>query len=91
MKEINDYLETMFRPYPQTPRLHEARQELQGMMEDAYANLIAGGATITKPSMDGSRACEPHCRGSHTQRGHGAGGHGLREPERTRTDSRHQR
>lgn len=45
MKEINDYLETMFRPYSQTPRLREARQELQAMMEDAYANLIAGGAT----------------------------------------------
>lgn len=45
MNEISEYLETMFRPYPQTPRLREAKAELHGMMEDAYAGLIADGAT----------------------------------------------
>lgn len=45
MNEINDYLEKMFSPYPQTPRLQEAKEELHGMMEDAYAGLISQGAT----------------------------------------------
>jgi hypothetical protein len=33
----------MFNAYPQTPRLLEAKAELQGMMEDAYTGLIAEG------------------------------------------------
>lgn len=36
MHVIIAYLETMFSTYPQTPRLLEAKQELQTMMEDAY-------------------------------------------------------
>lgn len=43
MNVIIAYLETMFSAYPQTPRLLEAKSELRGMMEDAYANLIAEG------------------------------------------------
>ena len=43
MNVIISYLETMFSTYPQTPRLREAKAELQGMMEDAYASLIAAG------------------------------------------------
>jgi len=45
MNEINDYLEAMFSPYPQSPRLHEAKAELQGVTEDAYGGHIAQGAT----------------------------------------------
>lgn len=37
------YLDTMFSAYPQTPRLLEGKQELQGMMEDAYNSFIADG------------------------------------------------
>jgi MFS family permease len=33
----------MFSAYPQTPRLQEAKAELQAMMEDAYTGLIAEG------------------------------------------------
>lgn len=43
MNVIIAYLETMFSAYPQTPRLLEAKQELQTMMEDAYSDLIAAG------------------------------------------------
>lgn len=43
MNIIISYLETMFSAYPQTPRLLEAKAELHGMMEDAYANLVAQG------------------------------------------------
>lgn len=43
MNVIISYLETMFSAYPQTPRLLEAKDELQGMMEDAYTSLIADG------------------------------------------------
>ncbi len=43
MNVIIAYLETMFSAYPQTPRLLEAKAELQGMMEDAYTSLIAEG------------------------------------------------
>lgn len=43
MNVIIAYLETMFSTYPQTTRLLEAKAELQGMMEDAYTNLIAEG------------------------------------------------
>lgn len=45
MNVIIAYLDTMFRAYPQTPRLIEAKTELQGMMEDAYTSLIAQGRT----------------------------------------------
>lgn len=43
MDVINAYLETMFSPYPQSPRLLDAKQELRGMMEDAYNEAIAAG------------------------------------------------
>lgn len=43
MNVIIAYLDTMFSTYPQTPRLLEAKAELQGMMEDAYTSLIAEG------------------------------------------------
>jgi MFS family permease len=33
----------MFSAYPLTPRMQEAKAELQAMMEDAYAGLIAAG------------------------------------------------
>lgn len=45
MKDIIAYLETMFSAYPQTPRLLEAKAELQMMMEDAYAGLVTQGAS----------------------------------------------
>lgn len=43
MDVINAYLETMFSPYPQTPRLLEAKEDLRGMMEDAYNEAISAG------------------------------------------------
>ncbi|MFT0846281.1 permease prefix domain 1-containing protein [Actinomycetaceae bacterium L2_0104] len=43
MDVINAYLETMFSPYPQTQRLLEAKEELRGMMEDAYNEAISSG------------------------------------------------
>ena len=43
MNVILAYLESMFRGYPETDRLREAKAELQAMMEDAYAELIAAG------------------------------------------------
>lgn len=43
MDVINAYLQTMFSPYPQTPRLQEAKNELRGMMEDAYNAAISSG------------------------------------------------
>ena len=43
MNVIIAYLVAMFSAYPQTPRLLEAKAELQGMMEDAYTGLIAEG------------------------------------------------
>ena len=43
MNVIIAYLDAMFSAYPQTPRLLEAKAELQGMMEDAYSSLIAEG------------------------------------------------
>ncbi|MDR3360809.1 MAG: permease prefix domain 1-containing protein [Bifidobacteriaceae bacterium] len=43
MNVVIAYLETMFSVYPQTPRLQEAKAELQAMMEDAYTGLIAEG------------------------------------------------
>lgn len=43
MNVIIAYLETMFGAYPQSPRLLEAKAELQTMMEDAYAGFISSG------------------------------------------------
>lgn len=43
MDVIVAYLDTMFSPYPTTPRLSEAKAELRAMMEDKYAELIASG------------------------------------------------
>lgn len=43
MNVIIAYLETMFGAYPASPRMSEARAELQAMMEDAYAASIADG------------------------------------------------
>ncbi|WP_309128962.1 permease prefix domain 1-containing protein [Microbacterium sp.] len=43
MNVITAYLDTMFSAHPQTPRMLEAKAELQAMMEDAYASLIAAG------------------------------------------------
>lgn len=43
MEIIMAYLDTMFSPYPQTPRLLEAKAELRAMMEDAYTAAIAAG------------------------------------------------
>lgn len=43
MNVIIAYLETMFGAYPQTPRMLEAKAELQTMMEDAYSGFIAQG------------------------------------------------
>ena len=45
MNAIHAYLETMFSPYPQTPRMLEAKTELQAMMEDAYQGFVAKGAS----------------------------------------------
>lgn len=43
MDVIVAYLETMFSPYPATPRLEEAKAELRAMMEDKYSELLAQG------------------------------------------------
>ena len=43
MNVIIAYLDAMFSAYPQTPRLLEAKAELQQMMDDAYTSLIAEG------------------------------------------------
>ena len=43
MDVIAAYLDTMFSPYPTTPRLVEAKAELRAMMEDKYTELIASG------------------------------------------------
>lgn len=45
MNVINAYLDTMFSPYPHTPRMLEAKVELQAMMEDAYQGLTAKGVS----------------------------------------------
>jgi hypothetical protein len=45
MNVIISYLDSMFLAYPATPRMKEAKAELQAMMEDAYASFIAEGAT----------------------------------------------
>lgn len=43
MNVIDSYLDTLFAPYPETPRLREARAELRAMMEDKYQGLIDEG------------------------------------------------
>ncbi len=45
MNVIIAYLDTMFSPYPQNPRMLEAKAELQAMMEDAYQAMIAKGVS----------------------------------------------
>ncbi|AWE41494.1 permease prefix domain 1-containing protein [Actinobaculum sp. 313] len=43
MDTISTFLDAMFAPYPETPRLLEAKRELRAMMEDAYADAMASG------------------------------------------------
>lgn len=43
MDIIRNYLETMFRAYPQTPEMERAKEELSAMMEDKYNELMAEG------------------------------------------------
>ena len=45
MNVIDSYLDTLFAPYPDSPRLREARAELRTMMEDQQDGLIAEGLT----------------------------------------------
>lgn len=45
MNVIDSYLDTLFAPYPDSPRLHEARSELRTMMEDTQDGLMAEGLT----------------------------------------------
>lgn len=42
---IDSYLDTLFAPYPDTPRLREARTELRTMMEDKQDGLVEDGLT----------------------------------------------
>lgn len=43
MNVIDSYLDTLFAPYPETPRLREARTELRAMMEDTQQGLMEDG------------------------------------------------
>lgn len=43
MNVIDSYLDTLFAPYPETPRLREARTELRAMMEDTQQGLLEDG------------------------------------------------
>ena len=45
MSVIDSYLDTLFAPYPDSPRLREARTELRTMMEDSLHGLMAEGLT----------------------------------------------
>lgn len=45
MTVIDSYLETLFSPYPDSPRLRSARAELAAMMEDKLADLQREGLT----------------------------------------------
>ena len=45
MNVIDSYLDTLFAPYPDTPRLREARAELRTMMEDQQDGLMEEGLT----------------------------------------------
>jgi len=42
---IDSYLDTLFAPYPDTPRLREAKTELRAMMEDKQQGLLDEGLT----------------------------------------------
>lgn len=43
MNVIDSYLETLFAPYPDSPRMREARIELRAMMEDKQQELMDHG------------------------------------------------
>lgn len=43
MNVIDSYLDTLFSPYPDSPRLREARTELRAMMEDQQQALLNDG------------------------------------------------
>lgn len=43
MTVIDSYLDTLFAPYPDTPRLREARNELRALMEDQQQALMDAG------------------------------------------------
>lgn len=45
MSVIDSYLETLFSPYPDSPRMHEAKVELRAMMEDKQQALLDEGLT----------------------------------------------
>ena len=45
MNVINEYLDNMFKTFPDTPEVRRARIELAQMMEDKYTELIAEGKT----------------------------------------------
>ena len=45
MSVIDSYLETLFSPYPGSPRMQEAKVELRAMMEDQYQGLREDGLT----------------------------------------------
>lgn len=43
MNVIDSYLDTLFDPYPRSPRMREARAELRAMMEDKQQALLGQG------------------------------------------------
>src|SRR5699024_6877777 len=45
MSVIDSYLETLFSPYPGSPRMQEAKVELRAMMEGQYQGLREDGLT----------------------------------------------
>ncbi len=45
MQIIDNYLDTVFTGYPQTPRTEEVKRELRAMMDDVYSGAIAAGRT----------------------------------------------
>lgn len=45
MNVIDSYLDTLFSPYPDSPRLRAAREELRAMMEDKLQALMDDGLT----------------------------------------------
>ncbi|MEE1651811.1 permease prefix domain 1-containing protein [Brachybacterium sp. J144] len=45
MTVIDSYLDTLFAPYPDTPRMREARSELRALMEDQQQALMDAGRT----------------------------------------------
>lgn len=48
MTVIDSYLDTLFAPYPDSPRLRTARAELHAMMEDKLTDLQREGLTETQ-------------------------------------------